>query len=453
MRRVNRTSRGPSRRRPAGLVGAAFTIVELLIVVAIAGIILALAVPSFNAMVYSSNRALAANTLQASLQVARDLALLPGLGGDSAAFFVCEPDGRILIIPAVQVGALRDLGYPLPSGGGAAGISLTLVERDVFVPAANAQPAEMPRFWSVRGYAPPGLMVDRSVNNNLITEWYDSEAYGADNPRAAGGTPDANPKFDGNWLFPETHVYDIDDQTGAGDNVANVPNPRHTFMVRFEAGSGRLSFSPRPALLVDPRPSNERPFPDDPVDEESWKRVDLADDLSRWALGVLANPDPDGNGRPYEENALAAGPSARPPTGDLLERALLIGAVSNDTVLGKAVQQLALYDERELAQGLRASGLNNQTGSLYAPYARSQRIEFDRNLFSTFDQNIVRRNINRWVSGDVAPEADGPGELLGDGELLFNEDEAGGDESRIDSPSSRVFTIQPYTGELVEVER
>ncbi|MEL6741273.1 MAG: hypothetical protein AAFP26_11510, partial [Planctomycetota bacterium] len=119
----------------------------------------------------------------------------------------------------------------------------------------------------------------------------------------------------------------------------------------------------------------------------------------------------------------------------------------------KAVQQLALYDDRELAAGLRASGLNRQTNSLYAPFARNERLEFDQTLFSDYDEAVLRRNINRWVAGDVAPAQDGPSDLLGDGELIFNEDEAGGDETLIDRPSSRVFTVQPYTGELVEIER
>ncbi|MEM7629485.1 MAG: prepilin-type N-terminal cleavage/methylation domain-containing protein [Planctomycetota bacterium] len=434
-------------------VRLAFTIVELIIVVAIIGIVLALAVPSFSAMVYSSDRALAANKLQATLQAARDLALRPGLGGDGAAAFVVEPDGRLLIVPAVQVGSFRDLAYPVASATGAAGLGLTVVERDVFVPLPNVEPAEMPRFWSVRGYAPPGLMVDRSVENDLLAEWYDTSVYGGDNPRAQGGSPDNNPKFDGNWVFPETAQYDVDLQTPAGDGPANVPNPRHSFMVRFEAGTGRLSFDPTPAVFLDPRPSSDRPYPDDPTEDESWKRIDLADDLGRWALGVLANPDPDGNGTPYEENVIGAGALIQSATGDLFERAVLLGAVSHDTVLVKAVQQLALYDDRELAAGLRASGLNRQTNSLYAPFARNERLEFDQTLFSDYDEAVLRRNINRWVAGDVAPAQDGPSDLLGDGELIFNEDEAGGDETLIDRPSSRVFTVQPYTGELVEIER
>lgn len=442
------------RSQHVGVVArAAFTIVELIVVVAIILAVLALAVPSFNAMVYSSDRALALNTLQASLQSARDLALRPGLGGDGAAVFVVEPDGRMLIVPAVQVGSFRDLAYPVATATGSAGLGLTLVERDVFVPLPNVEPAEMPRFWSVRGYAPPGLMVDRSFENDLLTEWYDTLLYGTDNPRALGGSPDANPKFDGNWLYPETAFYDIDEQTPAGNGPANVPNPRHSFMVRFEAGTGRLSFDPTPAVFLDPRPSSERPYPEDPTDDESWKRIDLADDLGRWALGVLANPDPDGNGTPYEENVVAAAALIQSSTGDLFERAVLLGAVSHDTVLVKAVQQVALYDERELAAGLKASGLNRQTNSLYAPFSRNRRIELDQTLFGSYDPAVLRRNINRWIAGDVAPEQDGPGDLLGDGELIFNEDEAGGDESLIDTPSSRVFTIQPYTGELVEVER
>lgn len=79
---------GTSINRPA------FTIVELLVVILIGLIILTIAVPAFQTMAYSSNRSLAVNALQASSQMARDVAI--NAGEDGAVVFIYDPQvGKI----------------------------------------------------------------------------------------------------------------------------------------------------------------------------------------------------------------------------------------------------------------------------------------------------------------------------------------------------------------------
>ena len=95
-------TRRTHRRKPL-----AFTITELIIVVAVIGIVATIAVPSFSAMVESTNRSLAVNSIQAAVGVARDLSLRSGRGGDGAVVVVQRANGTVQLIPAVPHSSVR----------------------------------------------------------------------------------------------------------------------------------------------------------------------------------------------------------------------------------------------------------------------------------------------------------------------------------------------------------
>lgn len=416
-----------------------FTLIELMIVVGIIVLIVAAAVPAFTAMTYSTQRSLAENGLRRSMTVARDLALRSERGGDGAIVFTFEPGGRLSIVPAEQVGTFGDLGGDSSTGVlGARPGSLPppQITRDVFAPSGVAEPIRMPAFWTIRGYAAPGTMIDALDDGTELAEWYNWDAYG-------GLNTGATPKQEGNWVFPETGLYDptLEATTANGGRTTG----RQSFMVRFDAATGAVSSSIRSSVLVDPRPSEgERRTVSGPeLDKLYWTRADKADDLGVWATRAITDPNPDGAGAPYT-------------MGDVTARVRLIGRSSNDTILVRPVTRVALMDERRLARGIRARGLNPETRSLYLPFntkVNSAEIEFDRRLFGEFDADVVRRNINSWVVGDTAGgQGSEPGgradQPIGDGELNFDPD-----DGPVDVPEASLFVLSPYTGDLLEVNR
>ncbi len=394
-----------------------FTIVELMVVIVIISIVVAISVPAFQTMLYSAERTLAVNSLQNATKLARDLALRGIEGEDGAVVFLFDEGGQVTIVPAVKVGTITEPRNPAQLNAGA------FLERDVFVPVAAGETIQMPRNWSVRGYAAPGMMIDYMSNGDVVAQWYTSPLYGE---TAANTT--TGPKVDRNWVFPESGFYAKDSQAygavpggGMGTIGQNDPTGRQSFMVRFDSRTGTLSRDTKAALFVDPRPSRERPFGDRPTLNQRWQRVDLADDTRQWAMRML--------------NAPSFGGAEQWARSDTERRMLFIGNSSNDTVLVKPVTRLAIYDERALARGIGARGLNQATGTIYKPYDQGTpngRIELDDVLFQSFDVEQIRQNINSWIDGDT--------DLDGD----FDED---------DLPESRLYTIQPYSGELQEVFR
>lgn len=421
------TSRGPA--------GRAFTVVELLVVVGIILLVLAIAVPAFSSMLYSSQRSLAVNGLRGAVTTARDIALRADRGGDGAVVFLFDAGGQLRIVPAVQVGTLTENATGQLD-------ELGNIERDVFVPSPIADTVTLPKFWAVSGYAPAGFLVDTNQGGVNLFEWYDGRHTGGD-PGVRGAVPAA--KFRSYWLFPESGFYDVDEQTpGAGQGAGNIsaagsPTGRQSFMIRFEAGTGIIKAGGRSALFVDPRPSAQRPYSSNPLDAENWKRVDLAESVENWAVRVLRSPDPDGDGRVMDLDS--------PDGSDQAERSRLLGSSSNDTVLVKSVDRIALYDLRRLASGVGARGLNRDTDSLYQAYASADGIALDMDLFRDLgsgDETLAMQNIGRWIVGDTEPVNGGQ---VGDGQV--NSDP---DDGPVDEPEARVFVVQPYSGELREVE-
>jgi len=404
-----------------------FTIVELMVVVLIGLIILSIAVPAFQSMVYSSNQSLAVNAVQASSQMARDVAL--SSGRDGAVVFVFDPQvGKVQIIPAIKVGTLREATTSPNGPGNAMGLSDSpYFERDVFVPAAAGETLELPPFWMMRGYASPGSLIDLDSAGNPVATWYTSQAYGGLNETAFVKTQDQ-------WVFPETGLFPNDAQVAGGglDGQLDAVDPllgtvRQSFMIRFSSRTGAVSKDTNTALFINPRNSRERPYGDRPLPYQQTLRVDMAEDLEVWAKRIIESADLTGDGIAYGLD-------------DVQLREQLIGNASNDTILVKPVTRLSLYDERKLSMGVGARGLNKVTGSLYLPADQNNPnsiIEFDLSLFPagvTPDELVVR--INQWIDGNTTYTR------LGDFNLDLD-----------DEPESRIYLIQSYTGQLQEVLR
>ncbi|MFT5423253.1 MAG: type II secretory pathway pseudopilin PulG [Phycisphaerales bacterium] len=436
----------------------AFTVTELVVVVAIIAMITSIAVPSFSSMVQSTNRSLAINSIDAAVGVARDLALRSGRGGDGAVVVVQRANGTVQLIPALQVGTFNDY-EPLPPRGPTPPTAANIanqVERDVFVPVPQAEVIELPAGWGIAGYAPPGSMREASQTGFIRDTWYDSELYGGDR--------DLLPREKGNWVLPETSYYDTDLQA---NTITDQSTGRQSFMIRFDAKTGTASRSQRGALFVDPRPSNDRPFRRRAKDSDSknlatdtnWKRVDQAPSIERWASRAISDPDPTADGYPYGEKINPNRPAA--VTGgedvELIARSEIIGSRSNDTILCKPVDRVAIFLMEDLARGIGARGLNVRTRSIYKPWARGepQRIQIDDSLFGGATMEDIRVNMNRWIAGDTgggSRRVGGAGQLLGDGKFVFSEDDTNyqASPSNIDEPRAILFAVSPYTGDVTE---
>lgn len=416
-----------------------YTVVELLVVIVIAVLLLTIAVPAFQATIYSSNRTLAVNAIQACSIMGRDVAV--NTGKDSAVVFVYDPDvQRISIIPAIRAGSIREAstapGGPGSSGGGGAVSSgfgdQPYFDRDVFVPAPIGEVLTLPAGWMINGYAAPGTLLDHDSAGDEAATWYNSEKYGADDIRSSI-------KKDAHWVFPETGFFPRDAQVNGGslDGEFSNVNPdrttaRQTFMIRFDARTGAVSRDTRSALFVDPRNSRRREPSGNPLSPyEQTLRVDLADDLEIWASRVLNSPDLTNDRVTYGND-----------DGELREQ--LIGTASNDTILVKPVSRVALYDIKKLALGLGARGVNRDTNSLYLPHDQDQRdatLSLDMSLFMNVsnapsNEEEVIEWMNQWIDGNTTyPQ---------NGDLRIDFD---------DEPDSRIFLVQSYTGEMQEVLR
>jgi len=405
----------------------AFTVVELLVVVVIILIVLTVATPAFQSMLYSAARSESANTVNAAVLAARELALRSASGDDGAVVFVYDRDGTMRIIPAVRVGTVLE---PVYGAGGAGGGPTPVggaprVRRDVFAPVPEAAAFQMPAFWNVRGYAPANSMIEyvpgERPSENLAV-WYNSAMYGATDVSSNSN----NPKLEGNWIFPETAFYDIDQP--AAPSGRNAPTARQSFMIRFDSATGTVSGDRSPALFIDPRPSTvNRPGGARPEARQRWLRPDRAEDLGAWARGLIASPPINANGD-----------RLRPPFTETSDatRLSFIGMSSNDSILVKPVSRIAVYDERVMARDLGARRLNATTNSLYRPVARGSNQagnQIDPDLFATgFNIDDLRQRINRWLDGDT------------------NNDGTIDDD---DQPQARIYLLRPGTGDLTEVLR
>ena len=317
----------------------AFTLLELLIVVAIIAVMAAAGVPAIRNIIYTSTASMAETQLKLALNAARDLAIR-NASGDTAAVFTFEPGGRISVVGMVYAGRLLDFKDPSPAGGP------TKVYRDVFVPTPLIDPVQLPPGWMVRGFAPPGTIYFSGaldINGAAVVQngWYHDNISGAkygNRLMNVGTDPLIQAPNRGNWVFPETGFYDST-KSDEGDF-------RQTFMVRFQSGSGKVMPPDAvPSVALPPREridtvANPSALPGSlSIGNLDWRRVDRADNLVSWARGVLALGSD--------------------------EAALLIGARSTDCVTVSPVLLLGLYEESRMAFAIGAIGLNKVTGTIY----------------------------------------------------------------------------------------
>jgi prepilin-type N-terminal cleavage/methylation domain-containing protein len=310
-------------RRRGGL-SRAFTLLELLVVIALIGLMLAVAAPAVTSIVRSTEEASAKNQLDVAMSAARSAAITSEAGGDTAAVFFLKPGGRVSVGIYRKAGELLDLD-----------LAGNQVLRDVFVPTAQT-PFNFPAGWMVRGLAPIGTLHDEAGDRS---GWYE-QTIGNRKFEMTGSGGSAW----WNWVYPETHFFNpkvrTDDPANGGQTAASGNCSRQTFMIRFEAGTGQVKTGERRlALVIDPSPSNafrtQLPY--------RYYRFNRGDDVGAVVREIL-------------ETRVANLP--------LSDKRKLLGDQATDSVLTQSVTELALYRESDLAAYLGAGSLNRDTRSL-----------------------------------------------------------------------------------------
>lgn len=395
-----------------------FTLIEMLVVIAIIVVLVIIALPAFSSMLRSNSRVQAIETLKASIVLARDLALRGGPGQDAAVVFTFDPGEPIKAVACVRVGTLEDR-RKLNTA------SSTTITRSVFVPLADVPAVELPVGYAVRGWMPAGV-----INRN--------DGFYFD-------TLNTLPRYSENeatWVFPESGFYRRfyeDTTTSLANN--DDGGDRCSFMVRFEGGTGVLmGTSSEAAIFVLPRPSaSGRGTGSAPVPPWTYasnlarpdNRLDQTDNVARMVQRILS-----------------------PGNLSQDERLQLLGRFnqtvrSSDTVLAMPVTQLALNDERLLADALGVR-LDAYTNSLYRLFPavmtnpRSPSNSINPNFVSVpsggfrFYGTNMARAINAWLQGDT--NLDG---VFDNGDSTV--------ESTTDKPEAQIFSINRYLGTLDEV--
>ncbi len=383
----------PSRR--------AFSLIEMMAVLAILAILLALGVPAIKSMIYSSERSLAENQLRVAMTAARDAAVRSG-GGDGAAVFFYA-DGRTTILPCVSVGRINDVVHQ------GATLTTTIVEREVFVPVEGIEPIRLPQGWNVRGYTAPGVIATGTAATDNTDGLYDCNSM----PLTITG--------DGHWVFPETEFIDWDALRTNAQGY-NEGWKRQTFLVRFEAGTGNAAISERrPVLVLDPLPistgegfRSRPPYNNDPaLGPNGENDVTQAASLESFVRQATSKPF-----------LLGGNPSS------LVK---LLGDMSPDTVLATPVSEVALYDEQRLGGAIGATRLNATTKCLYGDPADRTVIPdeptIDTTLFAGVAVDEIQQRIDAYITRDASGNLPDPSVAM----------------------EARVFTVQRYMGQMQEV--
>jgi prepilin-type N-terminal cleavage/methylation domain-containing protein len=367
------TGRAPARR--PGLVSRAFTLLELLVVIALIGLMLAVAAPAVTSIVRSTEEASAKNQLDVAMAAARSAAITSEAGGDTAAVFFMKPGGRISIGIYRKAGELLDIDL--------AGNS---VVRDVFVPTAQT-PFNFPAGWMVRGLAPIGTLHDEAGDRS---GWYE-QTIGNRKFEMTGSGGSAW----WNWVYPETHFFNpkerTDDPAKGGQTSASGNCSRQTFMIRFEAGTGQVKTGDRRlGLVIDPSPSNsfrtQLPY--------RYYRFNRGDDVGAVVREIL-------------ETRVANLP--------LADKRKLLGDQATDSVLAQSVTELGLYRESDLAAFLGAGTLNRDTRSLLKMYDDKRQVL----TYAQYDEaaglwpegfpggDVIATKTNEWfVASEIDPDTE-----------------------------------------------
>lgn len=377
----------------------AFTLVELMIVIAIFVILIAIAVPAFASMLYSSEQSLAENSLRTALAAARDAALRSPQGQDAMAVFAYDPvTHHTQAVTCVSAGTLRNSG-----GIVAGGSSPPPSEYEIFAAGPGSQPVQFPRGWSVRGYAPSTILQGDP-------NWYES-TYGL----SPGG----------HWVFPETGFYD--------ENAVNGPQGdfRQTFAVRFEGSTGIAKFADQTSVLV-LLPSPSTVFRTGGSSALTTYRADLAVDPVLFVKRVLWSPVL-GSGAPRIRQDVL-GFRQQSPQGSR--------QLATDMVIAKPVSELAVYSEKKLVQAVNAARAP-------APSLRPSQ-QGSETLYA--DPDWLRTN-NRRITPTFVVGMDPPSAT----DLQRIDDWVEGHLQNPSNPSQtiesdcRIFVLQRYLGTLQEV--
>jgi prepilin-type N-terminal cleavage/methylation domain-containing protein len=401
----------------------AYTLAEVLIVMAIFAILLALGVPAFNSAIKNSDEVSAENQLRIGLAIARDAAVQSSGAEDTAAVFFFTPGGRTSIVPYIKVGTLKQ-----PRSFGAEDMQLAaqrgqrVEDRDVFAPISGSKTVQLPRGWMVRAYAPPGSL-DKGAQT-YSPGWYQ------DIPERLYYLPETN----GNWVFPETGFYpsvQTIPQVPPVQDRAQSGLLRSSFMVRFRAGTGAIAVADqRLTIVIDPSPDTDFREQLPPFNLRRGTvyahRIDQAEDVAEFVRRRL-------------KGDIDAAPGLN--LSDLVTRAQLFGFspedgfASSDSVMCRPIAQLALYREADLAQYLGARGVNRVTGCLYGdPAVREVPLKpsIDTSLFSTAP-DLVRLNerINAWIEGR---------------RLAYDQG------TNAPETTSKIFTFGTYLGQTLEFD-
>jgi len=396
-----------NRVNPAATARAAFTIIELLVVVTIITIVVLIALPRFASLIYAQEEQLASSLLTAAMKTTRDAAIRSPGDEDGAAVFFWryQPLGpgrittsglsaRLVIVPCIKVGTFTDDPRRLSNSTVQQSNDVQGIRRDIFMPVEGVDPVVLPRNWVIRGYAPPNtvegtLALNANNPGDPRANWYEGNRYQTD---------------EGNWLFPETDFYaPADDRVG---------NDRQTFMVRFKAGTGEVVTVPNEtAIVVDVRPYY------DGRDPAGSKQLYDAYDKTAFVKRILRE----------------AGKTRQKVLGRDDQKMLC-----SDVMLVRPVTQLAIYDENKLAAALGVP-LDTFSGCLYKPPPALSAMDDPpeasaRPSFVAGLTDAIR--INQWIEGDTN----------------FNDtvESAGGG----DQPLSRIYSLERYTGvpRLLEVQ-
>ncbi len=289
-----------------------FTLMEMIVVIVILLTLLTLVLPAFVSIKKSSEYSISQELLKQAVRDAHGRALAARY--DTAVVFAYSPDQGLQMIPCNMIGRVLDGNLRDPTDR-----NNPQVTRDVFAPVISRKAVTLPAGVSVRGHV-EAFKVD--------AHWYE--------PVTDGGqryTPDEEA-----WVFPETDFYSRQLQGGAAGTTADVGRYRQTFMIRFAARTGQLVPSEAaPAVVVLPRVSA--------TGRQSGlaasARLDTAPDAGALASSILDRLDWTNE-----------------------QKQLILGDSSSDTALVRSVTRVAVYRERELAQGLGVR-LDNVSQTVY----------------------------------------------------------------------------------------
>jgi len=354
----------------------AFSLTELLVVIAVIGVLAYVGLSAFPSMLRASDRTLANNQLRLALGAARDAAIR-GDGTDAAAVFTYDPaTRRMSIVPCVKVGTFKDRD-PDPAR---ATFPQNSIDRELFVPLANVSSPQLPSGWLIAGLAEKSML---DANPDNPTGWYITSAE-----RPVTDTTKNNAY--GAWVLPETDYYNP--KTDPSRLANDIPYHRCSFMVRFAARTGVvMTGEAAPAAVLIPRPTALGRLN---TPGERALRPDLSDNLVQWSKRLLSRSTTLVNG---VDGAGAV---------SVQDVAEVLGAARLDSVLAASVTSLAIMNADELAKGMGIRANSRETGTPYEISPEGDpRPKWDTNAFGSQSRTLASDNMFKWVMGTLTTPA------------------------------------------------